>query len=331
MTAAPPPLPVPVLDVIGLSVDLVDRDRRVPILSDVSLRIGPGEIVGIVGESGAGKSMTGAAVTGLMEPPLQRTGGQIHFDGTRIDTLSEERMRRLRGRAIGMVFQDPLTALNPVFTIGRQLVETIRTHAGLSQRAARERAAELLGAVGIPAPASRLSSYPHEFSGGMRQRVVIALALAGEPKLLIADEPTTALDVSIQAQIIALLVSRARDIGAGVMLVTHDMGVIAEAADKVVVMYAGRVVEAGPVADVLHAPKHPYTAGLIASIPRIGAGLEMLPQIGGAMPRAGSLPQGCAFHPRCARKMAICSTAVPALGGEPGAPHTVACFAEGSS
>jgi len=327
MTAAP----TPVLDVAGLCVDLVDRDRRVPILSDVSLRIAPGEIVGIVGESGAGKSMTGSAVAGLMEPPLQTTGGAIHFDGTRIDTLGEDGMRRLRGSAIGMVFQDPLTALNPVFTIGRQLVETIRTHQRLSQRAARQRAAELLGAVGIPSPESRLASYPHEFSGGMRQRVVIALALAGEPKLLIADEPTTALDVSIQAQIIALLVSRARDIGAGVMLVTHDMGVIAEAADRVVVMYAGRVVETGPVAEVLHAPRHPYTAGLIASIPRIGAGLQMLPQIGGAMPRAGALPKGCAFHPRCARKMAVCESAVPPLGGAPGSSHTVACFAEGSA
>ncbi|MEM8854100.1 MAG: ABC transporter ATP-binding protein [Pseudomonadota bacterium] len=299
----------------------------VPILEEVSMTIGAGEILGIVGESGAGKSMTGAAVTGLLEPPLAKTGGAIHFKGARIDTLPEAQLRRLRGRAIGTIFQDPLTALNPVFTIGRQLVETIRTHAGLSEAAARQKAIALLEAVGIPGASERLWHYPHAFSGGMRQRVVIALALAGDPDLLIADEPTTALDVSIQAQIIELLLSLSRKIGAGVMLITHDMGVIAQAADKVAVMYAGRVVEMGPVRQVLTAPRHPYTAGLVASIPEIGAGLETLPQIGGAMPRAGERPGGCAFHPRCPRKLNVCESIQP-QAGTTASGVVVACHAE---
>lgn len=246
--------PQPLLDIRNLSVSLAS-DMPLKVLDDISLHVEPGEILGVVGESGAGKSVTGAAVMRLMTRPLHQTGGEIWFDGTRIDTLPESRMQKLRGKQIAMIFQDPLTALNPVFTVGQQLIQTIRQHLPLDQAAARARAAALLGEVGIPSATERLDNYPHEFSGGMRQRVVIALALAGEPRLIIADEPTTALDVSIQAQIIALLVELTRSRGMGVILITHDMGVIAEACDRVAVLYAGRLTELGPVRDVLTAPR----------------------------------------------------------------------------
>ena len=222
-------------------------------------------------------------------------------------------MRRVRGREIGAVFQDPLTSLNPLYTIGRQIIETIRTHLDLAEGAARKRAIDLLEEVGIPAAARRIDHYPHQFSGGMRQRVVIALALAAEPKLIIADEPTTALDVSIQAQIIQLLKRLAREHGTAIMLVTHDMGVIAETADRVAVMYAGRIVEIGPVADVIHRPRHPYTVGLMGSIPSIVDGRARLAQIDGTMPRLTAMPSGCAFHPRCPRASGRCSLEQPEL------------------
>ncbi|MGY6536960.1 MAG: ABC transporter ATP-binding protein [Pararhodobacter sp.] len=300
----------PLLDIRNLSVSLM-RDVPLMVLSDISLQLAPGEILGVVGESGAGKSVTGAAVMRLMTRPLQQTGGEIWFDGGRIDTVPESHMQKLRGKQIAMIFQDPLTALNPVFTVGQQLVQTIRQHLPLDQAAARARAAALLGEVGIPSARERLDNYPHEFSGGMRQRVVIALALAGEPRLIIADEPTTALDVSIQAQIIALLVELARSRGMGVILITHDMGVIAEACDRVAVLYAGRLAELGPVRSVLTAPRHPYSRGLIAAIPRVGARLAMLPQIPGTMPRLDALPAGCAFAPRCPFVMEHCKTHRP--------------------
>jgi peptide/nickel transport system ATP-binding protein len=226
-------------------------------------------VLGVVGESGAGKSLTGMAIIGLLEPPGRIAGGEIRLEGTRLDTLPYEQMRRIRGRRIGAIFQDPLTSLNPLYTIGEQLVETILTHLDVSQAQARSRAIALLGEVGIPAPESRFDHYPHHFSGGMRQRVVIALALCAEPRLIVADEPTTALDVSIQAQIITLLKRLARDHGTAVLLITHDMGVIAETADRVAVMYAGRIAEIGPVRDVIHAPRHPYSVGLMGSIPKI--------------------------------------------------------------
>jgi len=267
----------------------------------------------VVGESGAGKSLTGAAIIGLLEPPGRIAAGEIRLAGRRIDTLPLAQMRRVRGREIGAVFQDPLTSLDPLYTVGSQLVETITTHLGLSAAQARTRAIELLAATGIPAPARRIDQYPHQFSGGMRQRVVIALALAAEPRLLIADEPTTALDVSIQAQIIALLERLCREHGTAVMLVTHDMGVIAEAADRVAVMYAGRIAEIGPVAEVIHRPQHPYTAGLMGSIPGIGASVERLVQIDGAMPRLGAIPDGCAFHPRCPHAVERCTRERPDL------------------
>jgi peptide/nickel transport system ATP-binding protein len=222
-------------------------------------------------------------------------------------------MRRVRGREIGAVFQDPLTSLNPLYTIGRQLIETITTHLDMSPREARQRALDLLAEVGISAPKRRIDHYPHQFSGGMRQRVVIALALAAKPKLIIADEPTTALDVSIQAQIIALLKRLCRDHGTAVMLITHDMGVIAETADRVAVMYAGRIVEVGPVADVIHQPQHPYTRGLMGSIPSIVDECDQLTQIDGAMPRLTAVPAGCPFHPRCAYAFDRCRVERPEL------------------
>ena len=258
-------------------------------------------------------SMTGAAIIGLIDPPGRIGAGEVRLGDRRIDNLAPEEMRRVRGREIGAVFQDPLTSLNPLYTIGRQLVETITTHLDLSMRAARRRALDLLGEVGIPAPERRFHHYPHQFSGGMRQRVVIALALAAQPKLIIADEPTTALDVSIQAQIIALLKRLCREHGAAVMLITHDMGVIAETADRVAVMYAGRVVEVGPVADVIHRPQHPYSKGLMGSIPSIVAEREELAQIEGVMPRLDAIPPGCAFHPRCPCAFDRCKKERPEL------------------
>ena len=232
-----------------------------PAIDGISFDIAPGEVLGVVGESGAGKSVTGAAIIGLIEPPGRIAGGEVRLRGRRIDDLPAEAMRRIRGKRIGMVFQDSLTSLNPLYRIGDQLVETITTHADMSAAAARRHALSLLSEVGIPAPEMRIDNYPHQFSGGMRQRVVLALALAPEPELIIADEPTTALDVSVQAQIIALIRRLARQRGAAVMLITHDMGVIAETADRVAVMYAGRLVEIGPVRDVVKAPLHPYTRG----------------------------------------------------------------------
>jgi len=298
------------LEVSDLKVEFPTRRGTLVAVDGISFSIAPGEVLGVVGESGAGKSLTGMAIIGLLEPPGRVAAGEIRLEGERIDRLPPERMRRVRGRRIGAIFQDPLTSLNPLYTIGAQLVETILTHLDLGRAAARRRAIELLGEVGIPAPEARLDHYPHQFSGGMRQRVVIALALAAGPRLVIADEPTTALDVSIQAQIIALLKRLAREHGTAVMLITHDMGVIAETADRVAVMYAGRIAEIGPVRAVIHAPRHPYTAGLMGSIPRIAAGAGTLrgrlAQIEGSMPRLNAIPRGCAFNPRCPRRFDRC-------------------------
>jgi peptide/nickel transport system ATP-binding protein len=279
----------------------------------VSFEIAPGEVLGVVGESGAGKSLTGASIIGLLEPPGRIAGGEIVLDGQRIDHLPYEQMRAIRGRQIGAIFQDPLTSLNPLYTVGRQLTETIQTHLNVSAEEARQRAIRLLQETGIPAAEQRIDQYPHQFSGGMRQRVVIALALAAEPRLIVADEPTTALDVSIQAQIIALLKRLCKEHGAAVMLVTHDMGVIAETCDRVAVMYAGRIVEMGPVHDVIHAPAHPYTAGLMGSIPSMEQDRERLLQIDGAMPRLNAIPPGCAFNPRCPQARDRCRTQRPDL------------------
>ncbi|RVT82838.1 ABC transporter ATP-binding protein [Rhodobacteraceae bacterium CCMM004] len=296
----------PVLAVRNLVVEIPTRGGIVRPVDGVSYTIAAGEILGVVGESGAGKSMTGNAVIGLLDRPARIAGGEIHLNGARIDGLTLAQLRRLRGKEIGMVFQDPLTSLNPLLPIGDQLTETILAHLPVGQAEARRRAVAALDEVGIPAAAERIGSYPHEFSGGMRQRVVIALALCAEPSLVIADEPTTALDVSVQAQIIALLKRLCRDRGTAVMLVTHDMGVIAETADRVAVMYAGRLAELGPVREVLTAPRHPYTAGLMGSTPLASKGQRRLHQIPGAMPRLHAIPPGCAFHPRCDRAAERC-------------------------
>jgi len=303
----------PLLAVDGLRVEFNTRRGTLVALDGVSFDIAPGEVLGVVGESGAGKSITGNAIIGLIEPPGRIAAGEVRLEGERIDRLPAEKMRRIRGRRIGAIFQDPLTSLNPLYTIGEQLVETIRTHLPLDAHAARARAIELLGEVGIPAPERRIDHYPHQFSGGMRQRVVIALALCANPRLVIADEPTTALDVSIQAQIITLLKRLCREHGTAVMLVTHDMGVIAETADRVAVMYAGRIVEIGPVQAVIHDPQHPYTAGLMGSIPAVGQETERLPQIEGSMPRLDAIPAGCPFNPRCPRVFDRCRVERPEL------------------
>ncbi|KPP84368.1 MAG: peptide/nickel transport system ATP-binding protein [Rhodobacteraceae bacterium HLUCCO07] len=289
----------PVLSVRNLVVEIPTRHGLLRPVDDVSYDIEAGEILGVVGESGAGKSMTGNAVIGLLDPPARITSGEILLSGQPIHNLGRSALRRLRGKKMGMIFQDPLTSLNPLLTVGEQLSETIREHLDVSHDQARKRAVAALEEVGIPAASARINSYPHEFSGGMRQRVVIALALCAEPDLVIADEPTTALDVSVQAQIMALLKRLCRERGVAVMLVTHDMGVIAEAADRVAVMYAGRLAELGGVREVLTNARHPYTDGLMASTPLASAGLKRLRQIPGAMPRLGALPTGCAFHPRC--------------------------------
>ena len=303
----------PLLEVKNLRVEFPTRHGTLLALDDISFTIAPGEILGVVGESGAGKSLTGAAIIGLLEPPGRIAAGQVLLDGRRIDQLDADAMRKVRGKQIGAVFQDPLTSLNPLYTVGRQLVETIQTHLPLNAAQARERAIELLRQTGIPAPEARIDQYPHQFSGGMRQRVVIALALAAEPRLIVADEPTTALDVSIQAQIIALLKHLAREKGAAVMLVTHDMGVIAETCDRVAVMYAGRIAELGPVHEVIHAPAHPYSRGLMGSIPAMDEDRERLLQIDGAMPRLNAIPRGCAFNPRCPQVFERCRVERPEL------------------
>jgi peptide/nickel transport system ATP-binding protein len=306
-----------ILQVKDLRIEFPARGGTLVAVEGVSFSIAPGEVLGVVGESGAGKSLTGMAVIGLLEPPGRIAAGEIRLDGERIDHLKGEQMRRIRGRRIGAIFQDPLTSLNPLYTVGEQLVETIRTHLDVGAAQARERALALLREVGIPAPEARIHHYPHQFSGGMRQRVVIALAVCAEPQLIIADEPTTALDVSIQAQIIQLLKKLARERGTAVMLITHDMGVIAETADRVAVMYAGRIAEIGPVREVIRTARHPYTAGLMGSIPKIRAATQTkrapLVQIEGAMPRLNAIPSGCAFHPRCPKVLERCKTERPEL------------------
>jgi peptide/nickel transport system ATP-binding protein len=301
------------LSVENLRVEIPTRHATLVAVDDVSFDLAAGEVLGVVGETGAGKSLTGSAIIGLLDPPARIAGGCITLAGRRIDNLSNEVMRSLRGKEIGAVFQDPLTSLNPLLTVGRHLTQTILTHLDVSPDEARTRALRLLSEVGIPAARERLGSYPHELSGGIRQRVVLALAFSCEPKLIIADEPTTALDVSIQAQVIELLKRMCRDHGTAVLLITHDMGVIADTADRIAVMYAGRLVEIGPTGSVLRASCHPYTKGLMASIPRMRRRGAALAQIEGSMPRLDALPSGCAFHPRCSLKLDRCDRQRPNL------------------
>ncbi len=303
----------PILRVRNLRIVFPHRHGELVPIDDVSFEVEKGEILGFVGESGAGKSMTGAAIIGLIDPPGYVEQGEIWLEDQRIDQLDMRSFTKIRGRRISMVFQDPLTSLNPLRTIGDQLIETIQMHLPVSQEEAKRKAMAGLEEVGIDP--GRFNAYPHEFSGGMRQRVVIALALSAEPELIIADEPTTALDVSVQAQVLELLKKLCRERNASVILITHDMGVIAETTDRVAVLYAGRLAEIGPTEKVLHEPEHPYTRGLIASTPSVELGdidTELF-QIEGAMPRLDALPTGCAFHPRCGHATDRCIEQRPDL------------------
>ena len=304
----------PLLQVTGLKTSFKTDDGIVRAVDGLSYSVDAGSTLGIVGESGSGKSVNALSIMRLIpQPPGKIEAGTVLFKGENLLEKSEPAMRKIRGHDIAMIFQDPMTSLNPVLTVGEQIAEATQLHLKLSKKDSWDRAVDMLKLVRIPSPEKRIKDYPHQFSGGMRQRVVIALALAGEPRLIVADEPTTALDVSIQAQIISLLKRLCKEHGAAVMLVTHDMGVIAETCDRVAVMYAGRIVEIGPVADVIHAPGHPYTAGLMGSIPAMDEDRPRLLQIDGSMPRLDAIPPGCAFNPRCPRVFDRCLVERPEL------------------
>lgn len=303
----------PVLSVRNLQVEFASRRGTLRAIDGVSLDIAKGEVLGVVGESGAGKSVTGLSVIGLIDPPGRIAGGEIRLAGLRIDNLPPEEMRRIRGKRIGMIFQDPLTSLNPLYKVGDQIIETIRTHLNLSEQAARRRAIDLLAEVGIPAPDKRIDGYPHEFSGGMRQRVVIALAICAEPELIIADEPTTALDATIQAQILELLSVIRSEMSMAMVLISHDLGVVAENCDRVAVMYAGRIVEQAPANQLFADPVHPYAQGLIGALPPLDGPRRRLTAIPGTVPDPAHMPGGCAFAPRCALAAEPCGAAVPTL------------------
>ncbi len=300
------------LDVRNLRTHFFTRAGVVKAVDDVSFTVSRGKVLGLVGESGSGKSVTGFSIIGLVDPPGRVAGGQILFKGTDLATLNEEQMRDLRGNRIAMIFQDPMMTLNPVLRIDTQMVETVLAHAKVSREEARTRARDTLGMVGIPSPEERLSSYPHQFSGGMRQRVAIAIALLHRPDLIVADEPTTALDVTIQAQILAEAQKLCREQGTALIWITHDLSVIAGLADEIAVMYAGRVVEKGNVEEVLDRPMHPYTHGLIGSVPSRNRRGEPLRQIPGMTPSLLNLPPGCSFRTRCARAAEVC-TAEPQI------------------
>ncbi|TFF23240.1 ABC transporter ATP-binding protein [Jiella endophytica] len=305
--------PPRLLDIRGLTITLPQRDRRITAVSGVDLEVERGEILGLVGESGSGKSLSMLAVLGLL-PRSAKVGGSVRLDGEEILGAPERRLRKLRGKRVGMVFQDPMTALDPVMTVGAQLIETLRIHEpGLSRSLARRRAIDLLGQVAIAAPEQRIDQYPHEFSGGMRQRVVIAMAIANDPELLIADEPTTALDVTIQAQIVELLERLRRERNLGLVLITHDLGLIAGLADKVTILYSGAIVERGPVFDIFANSHHPYTRGLLRAMPGAEAEGERLVAIPGTPPSPASRPEGCPFHPRCRLAVPRCSAEAPAF------------------
>ena len=300
------------LAVRGLTTRFARAGGTLTAVMDVDFDVAPGQILGLVGESGSGKSVTLRSLLRLLRAPTQ-IEGRVEWGGRNLLALPERDLRRLRGGELAMIFQEPLTALNPVLSIGRQIDETLRAHTKMNARARQDRAAELLDLVGIPAPASRLADYPHQFSGGMRQRAMIAIALAGEPKLLLADEPTTALDVTIQDQILRLILSLRDRFGMGVLLVTHDLGVVAQTCDRVAVMYAGRIVEIGDVAALFARPHHAYTFGLLGSVPRGGSERQPLFSIEGTPPSLGAMPAGCAFHPRCGFATDLCRAERPPL------------------
>jgi peptide/nickel transport system ATP-binding protein len=317
----------PLLSVENLHVHFKTDDGVVRVVNGVSWSLKPGETLGIVGESGSGKSVSAMAILGLIPmPPAVYPEGSIHFRGRSMLDASDDELRRIRGREISMIFQDPLTCLNPVYTVGYQITEAIRTHEKLSRAEARQRAVDLLAEVGIPNPQQRAKAYPHQFSGGMRQRAMIAMALALDPAVLLADEPTTALDVTVQAQIIELLEKLQAERGTAIVLITHDLGLVAGHADRVVVMYAGRVVETGPVDDIYFAPKHAYTFGLLTSLARMDERrAERLSPIKGQPPSLMRIPSGCPFHPRCGFATDVCRTEVPPLTPRENRNHYAAC------
>jgi peptide/nickel transport system ATP-binding protein len=320
----------PLLQVQGLQVEFRTRRGNATVLNGVDFELRAGETLCVVGESGCGKSMTALALLRLIpSPPGRIAAGRVLFQGEDLAQASEARMREVRGNRISMIFQEPMTSLNPVFTVGDQIGEALRLHAGLDGGQARARTVEMLRQVGIPAPERRIDEYPHQLSGGMRQRVMIAMALACRPDVLIADEPTTALDVTVQAQIFDLLRELQRERGTAILMITHDMGAVAEMADRVMVMYAGRVIEQGTTAQVLRAPRHPYTQGLIECLPELGSsragGRAELTEIAGVVPSIWELGRGCAFRERCPHARARCADAVPPMF-DAGSGHGAACW-----
>lgn len=314
----------PLLAVKGLKTHFHTFAGVIKAVDGVDFALGQGEIIGVVGESGGGKSVLGFSIIGLIDPPGRIEAGEIWFDGRRLDNLGEEQMRKIRGKDITMIFQDPMTSLNPLYTIQDQMEEVMKLHDNLNASQRRHRCIQLLKEVGIPEPESRLKNYPHQFSGGMRQRVIIAIALASHPKLVIADEPTTALDVTIQAQILKMMRGLVKDHQTSLMLITHDLAVVAEMADTIMVMYCGRIVERGRNSDIIRSSRHPYTRGLLASIPKMTGNQRRLQQIPGMVPDVRSLPPGCSFAPRCGFAQDRCRAEAPRLI-EAGAGHDVAC------
>ncbi len=318
----------PLLSVQDLRVSFATEEGVVQAVDGVSFDLAPGEVLAVVGESGSGKSVTAMTLMGLTRSQNARFEGTAHYKGTELISASEDDLRKVRGAEIGMIFQDPMTSLNPVLRIGKQIVEQIQEHEGLPDQQARERTVELLERVGIPRARERLDNYPHEFSGGMRQRVVIALAMSCNPSVLIADEPTTALDVTIQAQILQRMRDLREETGAAVVLVTHDLGVVADIADRIAVMYAGRIVEEGTLDQIFYDPQHPYTWGLLGSITRVDRPRpERLPAIAGLPPSLADRPEGCHFRPRCPHEFAECSKVPPLEGRAEGHPeHRDRCW-----
>ena len=316
----------PLLDVRELRTEFRTDDGVIKAVDGVSFKVEPGQVLGIVGESGSGKSVTCLTMMRLNDPRFTESSGEVLFRGEDLLKASNARLREVRGNEIAMIFQDPMTSLNPVHKIGRQLAEAVVLHNDVSRKQAYDRALELLKAVGIPRADRRIDDYPHQFSGGMRQRVMIAMALVNNPDLIIADEPTTALDVTTQAQILALLKRLQEDFGSAVIMITHDLGVVAETADDVIVMYAARIVEKGVVRSIFNAPRHPYTWGLMGSLPRLDVNVERLYQIPGQPPSLLNPPSGCRFHPRCAYAMPVCREKDPTLVTVPDQPsHEQAC------